>query len=173
MNRLIRVWNWFGKNSGQLQLIVALVALFLAVLGYNKIIKQIDMADDQMRNSDLEREQVLKVSTINLLLDIIHKNNNAIQSNMKILKQLKGADLTYKSDSEIRQINDYIVLFENKNKKLLEMKDLSFQWAKNVNSNNPQESEKQLKEMTIIYDALIVINEEITTNEEILSAWIQ
>ncbi|MEB3790142.1 hypothetical protein [Acinetobacter sp. IK40] len=45
-------WDWMGTNSGQIQIIIALVAFWLAYLGYKKVLKQINMAEEQSAESE-------------------------------------------------------------------------------------------------------------------------
>lgn len=49
-------WKWIGANSGQIQILIALAAMYLAVLGYKKVLHQIKMADDQSKESAKQTE---------------------------------------------------------------------------------------------------------------------
>ena len=39
---LVKFSTWAEGNSGQIQIVIAVIALFFAFLGYRKVIKQID-----------------------------------------------------------------------------------------------------------------------------------
>jgi len=41
------VWNWFDDNSGQIQIIIAVVALIYAWKAYRKVLHQIDISNQQ------------------------------------------------------------------------------------------------------------------------------
>ncbi|WP_151809300.1 hypothetical protein [Acinetobacter soli] len=50
-------WDWLGKNSGQIQIIIAVVAFWLAYKGYIEVLKQIKMAEDQSKASEEQTKQ--------------------------------------------------------------------------------------------------------------------
>lgn len=51
------IWKWLGTNSGQIQIIIALVAFWLAYKGYIEVLKQIKMAEDQSKASEEQTKQ--------------------------------------------------------------------------------------------------------------------
>lgn len=54
------VWAWLGSNSGQVQIVIALVALILAILGYFKVKHQIKMAENASRDAEEQTKQYAK-----------------------------------------------------------------------------------------------------------------
>ncbi|WP_171499793.1 hypothetical protein [Acinetobacter nosocomialis] len=49
----VKISTWAENNSGQIQIVIAVVALWLAILGYKKVIKQIQMAKEQEEQNDI------------------------------------------------------------------------------------------------------------------------
>ncbi|HCV3290916.1 TPA: hypothetical protein OV720_003275, partial [Acinetobacter baumannii] len=54
-NYLVSFSTWAENNSGQIQIVIAVVALWLAILGYKKVIKQIQMAKEQEEQNYQQR----------------------------------------------------------------------------------------------------------------------
>jgi predicted DNA repair protein MutK len=49
------VWGFLlNINSGQIQVVIALAAIWLAFEGYKKVLKQIEMAHDQFKESEVQ-----------------------------------------------------------------------------------------------------------------------
>lgn len=52
MEIIYKIWDCLGKNSGQIQIIIALVAFWYAFKGYKKVLEQIQMAKEQSSESE-------------------------------------------------------------------------------------------------------------------------
>lgn len=53
------MWGWLGVNSGQIQIVIAIFALFLAIVAYNKILHQIAISTEQTKIANNQSEQML------------------------------------------------------------------------------------------------------------------
>lgn len=51
------IWNWIGSNSGQIQILIAVVALIYAWKAYHKVLHQIEISD---RQTNLTIDQMTK-----------------------------------------------------------------------------------------------------------------
>ncbi|HCV3148523.1 TPA: hypothetical protein OV537_003446, partial [Acinetobacter baumannii] len=60
-NYLVSFSTWAENNSGQIQIVIAVVALWLAILGYKKVIKQIQMAKEQEEQNYQQRNYEIKI----------------------------------------------------------------------------------------------------------------
>lgn len=93
-NYLVSFSTWAENNSGQIQIVIAVVALWLAILGYKKVIKQIQMAKEQEEQNYQQRNYEIKIEVINLLFkisDSIHKKLKGLydlQTGLKTVKKI-------------------------------------------------------------------------------------
>lgn len=62
MDCLISFSTWVENNSGQIQIVIGLVALIFAVFGYLKILEQIKIANEQAIESEKNRVFQLKLN---------------------------------------------------------------------------------------------------------------
>lgn len=61
-------WDVIGKNSGQIQSIVAIVALIVAIVALFKVLKQIDISNDQTKISIEQMDKLNKERVFELRL---------------------------------------------------------------------------------------------------------
>ncbi|WP_180025248.1 hypothetical protein [Acinetobacter sp. YH16049] len=75
------MWEWLGDNSGQIQIIIALGAIWLAFKGYKKVLEQIQISHKQT-------EFAVRQEELHLKLNIINVTNQNIETIGKMLIQL-------------------------------------------------------------------------------------
>jgi hypothetical protein len=64
-----KIWDWFGSNAGQIQIVIAVVALILASLGYKKVLTQIEISNKQELEAEKNRFYELKLNLIKAVND--------------------------------------------------------------------------------------------------------
>ena len=57
---IVKLSTWAEGNSGQIQIVIAVVALFFAFLGYKKVLEQIEISNKQDREAEEKRFFELK-----------------------------------------------------------------------------------------------------------------
>ena len=162
-------WKGMGDYAGQLQTIIAVIALLLAILAYYKVLDQIKISINQMQISEKQRDQEVKINFLNLSLELLDKNNSTIKSNNRVLTELKKINLKDKSQTDILTIKAYIDKYEEKNKLAADLQNLIFGWIKQINENDPLNNQKHLDNLKTIYDGLIVVAKDNYINEDIMS----
>ncbi|MEI2512233.1 hypothetical protein [Acinetobacter soli] len=156
---LVTISTWAENNSGQIQIIIALVAIYMAFKGYQKVLEQISLSKKQAEDDYSQRNYELKVDAINLVLrigDLMHlrlislyEAQNAINNS---LEDYNVDDIEYKKIEEIKiEINKSIDDAED----LLEKINIS---AKKLNKKENFDYKKFSLDIGIYYDALIVVN---------------
>ncbi len=98
---IINAWAWLGSNSGQVQTLIAILALVLAYVVYKKVLEQIRISQEQTRFTQQQRTLDLRISTLNLI-------NENIQNNLK----------------NIILIDSVVSQMENLHSKLVEINDV-------------------------------------------------
>ena len=101
------MWEWLGSNSGQIQIIIALGALYLAFKGYKKILRQIEISQEQERVANIQRGVELKVQSMNLSIMALDRSGILINNleeiytlSKRALKSLDENDEDKKKDIE-------------------------------------------------------------------------
>jgi len=89
LNYLVSFSTWAESNSGQIQILIGILALSLAIFGYRQIIEQIKIAKKQEDRADEQRKFVLKIQSLNMSLIALDKNALKINNFKKILKFIK------------------------------------------------------------------------------------
>lgn len=156
---LFTISTWAENNSGQIQIIIAIVAIYMAFIGYQKVLEQISLSKEQAEEDYNQRNYELKVDAINLVLrigDLMHQRlislyetKNAIENS---LNDYNINDSEYK-DLEVMQteINKGIEVTEE----FLEKINAS---AKIINKKEDFDYKKFSLDLSVYYDALITVN---------------
>lgn len=66
---LVKFSMWAEGNSGQIQIVIAVVALFFAYQGYRKVLKQIEISNKQEMEAEKNRFYELKLNLIKAVND--------------------------------------------------------------------------------------------------------
>lgn len=66
---LVKFSTWAEGNSGQIQIVIAVVALFFAYQGYRKVLKQIEISNKQEMEAEKNRFYELKLNLIKAVND--------------------------------------------------------------------------------------------------------
>lgn len=95
---------WLENNSGQIQIVIGLMALLLAIIGYKAVLKQIKLSNKQDKTAGEQRNFELKTQSLNLALVALEKNHTKIKNQHYVLSQLQKT-LKTKEESIINGVN--------------------------------------------------------------------
>ena len=124
MGCLSSAWTWLGSNSGQIQIVIAVIALFFAFLGYRKVIKQIEISNDQTKISldnqaltNKQNQTDLRLHIIGILLETFDKLIALKNELSAIISQQEAfvlvANGRLKQD-DISNINKFSTIYRNR-----------------------------------------------------------
>lgn len=92
MDFICLVWDWLGANSGQVQIIIALIAFWLAYVVYRKVLEQIEISNKQTYLSNkqltISNQQMEKLNT-ERMFEIKLRLRVAINEQLENVIQLK------------------------------------------------------------------------------------
>ena len=74
LNYLVSFSTWAESNSGQIQILIGILALSLAIFGYTQIIEQIKLQKQEDR-ADEQRKFELKIQSLNMSLIALDKTH--------------------------------------------------------------------------------------------------
>ena len=156
LNYLVSFSTWAESNSGQIQILIGILALSLAIFGYTQIIEQIKIAKKQEDRADEQRKFELKIQSLNMSLIALDKNALRINNFKKILKLSEGSIKSLDQNSEVIEgdIRKLITLTKEKINHAEEVQEDIFDMCKRINRKSAFHS---LDELTAIYDVLISI----------------
>lgn len=121
---LVKLSTWAEGNSGQIQIFIAFVALFFAFLGYRKVIKQIEISNDQTKISldnqaltNKQNQTDLRLHIIGILLETFDKLIALKNELSTIISQQEAfvlvANGRLKQD-DISNINKFSTIYRNR-----------------------------------------------------------
>ncbi|EPF6052208.1 hypothetical protein L5R14_003314 [Acinetobacter baumannii] len=131
----VNLSTWIERNSGQLQIIIGLLAVFVAFIAYRKVIHQIDLSRIQISILNRERKADLKIqllSEINIQIKQIVKLQNSYKRTFRDIKYIVDHLASQKSQ-HLQQFQKTKDLFDRKyeinlpalDKRVEELKKLS------------------------------------------------
>lgn len=88
---LVKLSTWAEGNSGQIQIGIAFFALGLAILGYKKVLEQIEISNKQ---TDTTNEQIISLNNervADLKINLLSEINKQIKQLVKLEKGYLGA----------------------------------------------------------------------------------
>ncbi|MEW0895338.1 hypothetical protein AB0S93_04260 [Acinetobacter baumannii] len=169
MEVIYKLWVWLGNNSGQIQIIIALVAFWLAYKGYEKVIEQIQISRDQDIVNYEQRSYELKVQVLNLLFEL----NTSLHIKLKILHELynaiEGSIGENDTEDEKLEIKKTLDIVTEKIEETEMLYEKIVDSAEIISNEEEFDYLKYSKKLNVIYSALILSNRE-TNNIEILKA---
>ncbi|HAV4973023.1 hypothetical protein RFH39_00260 [Acinetobacter baumannii] len=91
-------WSWMGANSGQIQILIAVIALLLAII-------PIRHAYQQFKLSNIQRAFELKINLYNLMTENIQLINQSYEKFSEIIKEytIVIAELRRRNDPELNK----------------------------------------------------------------------
>lgn len=169
MDIILEIWDCLGKSSGQIQIIIALVAFWLAYKGYEKVIEQIQISRDQDIVNYEQRSYELKIQVLNLLFEL----NTSLHNKLKILHELynaiEGSIGENEPEDEKLEIKKTLVIVTEKIEETEMLYEKIVDSAEIISNEEEFDYLKYSKKLNVIYNALILSTRE-TNNIEILKA---
>ncbi|WP_353170847.1 hypothetical protein [Acinetobacter rudis] len=157
-------WEVFGKNSGQIQTVIGVLAFLLAWKGYQKVLEQMRSSAKLEATANNQRGAEMIIHALNVALNTLDRSANRIDNLNKILELTKKTLRSIDSDSEYStdDINKLIKLIESKINDSEEIYDDILKLCKTLNESNVFNEHDALKD---IYDLLILItNDQLKTD---------
>lgn len=108
--------TWIERNSGQIQIIIGILALFFAFIAYRKVIHQIDLSTIQISILNRERKVDLKIqllSEVNIQIKQIVKLQNSYKRTFKDIKYIVE-HLSAQKSQHLQQFQKTKDLFDRK-----------------------------------------------------------
>ncbi|AYX95751.1 hypothetical protein ACUTA3_08170 [Acinetobacter baumannii] len=162
-NYLVSFSTWAENNSGQIQIVIAVVALWLAILGYKKVIKQIQMAKEQEEQNYQQRNYEIKIEVINLLFKISDSIHKKLKGLYDLQTGLKNSEEDFKTKEESILLNDTLKTVQEKIDKTLEIREQLNSTLESFIKKDDIDYKLFEKKLNTLYLALIKENKE--TNE--------
>lgn len=124
MKWLIIFSTWVENNSGQIQILIALVAIGLAIMAYKKVLEQIDISNKQTEVSIAQMNLLNKERVFELRLRLIARISEQMITlgdldNVYATTQNKLNSLFLKSLNFDSEVIDKIDLFEREKRTIL------------------------------------------------------
>lgn len=144
-NNLVIFSTWAEGNSGQIQIVIAVVALIFAFQGYRKVLEQIQISHKQMQAAARQEDLHLKFSIIDMTnknIDLIGKiliQYPMLKKELEIIYQ----KLLHNNDPDAAKIKQNLdslerqsVELENNRKNLARLAKSCVDNGEKVNNNN-------------------------------------
>lgn len=161
---IVNAWAWLGSNSGQIQIIIALGAIWLAFQGYKKVLEQIRISQKQEQIANDQRGSELKIHALNVALMALERNTAKINNLKEILDLSKIALKSVNSDSEY-SADEIAHLIETIKSKIEDAEEVHEDVLKLCNVLNEQNIIYNQDALKYTYEALIlIINDQLNTS---------
>jgi len=97
-------WSWLGCNAGQIQILIAVIALLLAIIPIRHAYKQLKLSNTQ-------RAFELKINLYSLMTENIQLINQSYEKFSEIIKEytIVIAELKRRNDSELNKHEGILV----------------------------------------------------------------
>lgn len=136
------MWGLLGQNAGQIQILLAILALILALLGYFGLMKQIRFSKDQDTIS-------LKLKALELLALNIEKHSkviNTIDLNMYDFEELVKLSKE-KNHIDTENLEEHLVLFKTTRENSSNTRSKLKGFLKEINESSDQLDPKFLGDL--------------------------
>ena len=146
MSFLSSVWAWLGTNAGQVQIVIALVAIFLAILAYLKALHQTKFALDSIQTARIQLQVSLDQSKIELQNRFLDKKNEVLKITTESIQKIDGAIL------EIETIRLHFI----------QATSTRVSSKSNLSSNNL----KGFEDLTVVYEQMLEFRDTLKSMKE-------
>lgn len=131
---IVNFSTWVERNSGQIQIVIGLIALFFAVLGYRGLLKQLlySNTQDSIANKQrffelklrvyslLSESNILCKTTITEYKEIIHDYEQILNAFKKIPNKKESAERIERIITSLKNQQDKIKSSQERTKKLMQ-----------------------------------------------------
>lgn len=174
------IWKWLGENSGQIQILIALTAFWLAYLGYKRVLQQIKMAEDQSAESETQTRhfadqvkeaakqtglaaQQLSASNVQIQ-EVIDHRNLVLGIRTEELKS-ECVDMCIKSILSIQDTVELLSSGIKKVEKRIATKEIDETSLESIN-NKIEGFKKDIEELSEKNNELLKISSKLATNSD-------
>lgn len=151
-------WNMLSSNSGQIQILIAVVALIYAWKAYKKVLEQIDISRDQDKKNYEQRNHEIKIEQLNLFLFVADKLHSRLKIQHEIINALENSVEDFQSDEEKKEYDTTITMMENKISETERLLEIIREASEKVNNMDNFDYKENISKIKNIYEALIISN---------------
>ncbi|MGN2485536.1 hypothetical protein [Acinetobacter calcoaceticus] len=155
-DHLVRFSTWAEDNSGQIQILIAVFALWLAYAGYKKVLEQITISRDQEKNNFSQRNFEAKLEFLNLCLQISDKTSVKLMAQHEIKRALENSLKVYTSDEDQEELKATIEIMEQKISETEMILRLANKLSEHINKSQEFDFNDHSQHIHYIYEALII-----------------
>lgn len=150
---LVGFSTWAERNSGQIQILIAFGAIWLAIAGYKGVLKQIEIAKKQEHKLNEQKAYDLKIQSISLLLTTLERNQTTLKNLNKIVECVEVSIESYQNEmaDEYREAKNNIGEISGKIKELEEIQKLIISICEEINRKDGVD----YKTINFLYTALL------------------
>lgn len=149
------IWQYLIDNAGPIQIIIALIALFLAYHGYKKILKQIEISMNQTNIMIKQNNHELKMNTLDLINRNIEKNCEMLQKIPLLILELKQINGKITDVNKIKSINNNIYKLTSQRNTIEETKNTLIRISKNFTQSSYTKTDNLEEHLNTLYETLI------------------
>lgn len=143
-------------NSGQIQILIAFGAIYLAYKGYVKVLEQIYISTKQEKRANEQRNFELKIQSLNLSLMALDRNAAKINNLKELLDLSKQSIESINSESDVTE-EDIQGLMNLINSKIEHAEDVQIDIFELCSNINNEDVIHDLDDLESIYETLILI----------------
>lgn len=147
--------DFMGTYSGQIQIGIAIFALFLAWMAYEKILKQIELSIVQTNLTISQNEQELRINALELINKNVENNCKMLQQIPPLLKELNYIRGQMTDINKLEIINRNIKKLTNQKDTIEDTKGKLLQISKDFTSSKNLKSDQLNQHLNTLYDTLI------------------
>lgn len=157
---VIWFWNMLSDNSGQIQILIAVVALVYARRAYLRVVDQVGISIYQDKEAYKQRNYELKIEVLNHYL----KMSNTVNLKLKSLNEfVHGINNTLEGENteiEKQQLQELLSIVNKKITESEELKDLIFINSKAIIDMKDFDYREISSKLNDIYTALLYLSDE-------------
>ena len=153
------MWGWLGDNAGQIQIVIAILAFILAYVVYRKVLKQIEISQEQALVANKQRGFELKIQSLSLTITALDRNISKINNLQEVLTLSNKSLESLSASSELNE-EDIKDLIQTINLKIKDAEDFQNDILDLCECINEQEILSNSDVLQSIYNLLIsVVND--------------
>lgn len=152
---LKNIWQYLIDNSGPIQIIIALIALFLAYYGYKKILKQIEISMDQTNLMIRQNNHDLKMNALELINRNVENNGEMLYKLPILIEELKEINRKITDVNKKKIIKDNIDKLNSQKESIEETKNTLIRVSKNFTQSSQVKVDNLEEHLNTLYETLI------------------
>ena len=155
---IVKTWDCLGENSGQIQIVIGLIAFWLAYEGYKKVIDQIKISLEQQKESKEQRNYGFKIEILNLLFKTLDNLNTHFKLLFELRNAVESSIEEATSQDEKDHGNQILQTLDSNIKSTQENIETILELTKKINENPNFDISKDSHVISKFYNVLIKSN---------------